>query len=851
MAALCLALFMAVPALAADNDLCPYQPWVDLPSDDILAFLSSDYDSSRPPTVAISKDYAVLVWPAHKIGEIYSYKAMAGKVMTDEQGTFVWFNTGKVHTVDWSDSVSRPSVAVNDSGNVVIAFEGPPQAVSYQACRVSGPDDDPGLDCGEVHLETAFGKAPSVALGNDGTVVMLYQDDASQDLWCRTGSLDGGGTSVTWNNAVQYGQGSNPYVAMDRNGAGVVEVHHGGGNQLYIKVGKRNGGTIAWGGSQEYESDGSTYPTVAVSGQVVIELHQSASRRRTYYRLGVYDDDSVTWRGGSGRHRWGSGDEGDSLPCAAASSDGKLLMSFLNPVTSPYTMLFGGIGGLGYGRICPWPTVSTSPVSHITNTSAMGGGKVTSPGYSEVTARGVCWSFSPDPTTSDSHTNDGVGIGSFTSNLSGLLPETGYWVRAYATNSDGTGYGENVYFNTGQGTPTALTFAPWFVTSEAALAAGAVMDQGAAEVSDRGLCWSTSNNPTIEGDHMSAGSGLGGFEEFISGLTPDTAYHLRAYGLNEYGVGYGADISFKTQPPSLATVYTADPLDITAGSATLGGEVTKQGADPVLERGVVWDSSPHPNLKNQRSEMGSGTGQFSQNLTGFAAETTYYLRAYAINDSGHAFGQEKVFTASDDALPRVITTAPHGETAVSALSGGYVTYGGKSPVTARGVCWSTAPNPDLSGAHTEDGQDMGRFYSAITGLSRESGYYVRAYATNHAGTSYGEEYFFHAAHPAAPKVHTLALSDLTDDSVRVGGEVLSRGGGTVSARGVCWSTSPHPKITDNVANAGAGIGVFSAAIGGLKSETVYYVRAFASNEFGTTYGHTLHFRTTFCQYPCR
>jgi hypothetical protein len=845
------------PALA--NSQCKDQAWIELPSDDILAFLPESWDWTRPFSVALSKNYAVLVWPTSSFGAPFNYKAMVGSLITDDQGTIVWFNTDKVHTVNTSEAVSRPSVAINDSGQVIFAFEAGPENVSYQACQVTGHRDTAALSCGKVYIEIAQGQTPSVALTNDGYAVIVYEGNVFQELWYRTGLFDGNGLSVDWNNGHHYDHGTNPYVAVNHGGDGVVEVHHGSTNwfhpnKLFIKVGRSEDEfyTITWGKSHEYESDG-YLPTVAISGATVIEFHKSAHHNRTYYRYGTYDAyaHTVSWHGGSSRHRYGSGDDGDQNACVAASWDGKLLMSFNNPDTSPSTMIYGGIGGMGYDYTCPWPTVTTNGVSHITLNSAVSGGNVTSPGYSNVTARGICWSTSRNPTTNDSHTKSGKGIGSFTSRLSKLTPQTGYYVRAYATNSHGTGYGDNVYFHTAQGTPTALTFYPFFKTSEGALAGGAITSQGGADVIDRGLCWSKQANPTIQGDCQSAGSGLGGFNEFITGLEPLTNYYLRAYGSNEYGTGYGANQMFTTLHPGLATVFTDDPTGITSSSAILGGEVTKSGSDLVTERGVVWDTSPMPNLSNDKAAVGSGQGVFSQNLTGFTPDVTYYVRAYAINASGHSYGQDKLFTASDDVLPRVVTTAPYGETATSALSGGHVTNPGQSPVTERGVCWSVSPNPDISGPHTEDGSGMGQFHSAITGLSPETGYYVRAYATNSAGISYGDEYFFHAAHPSAPTVHTLAVTESSTTSATVGGQVITQGGAEVSARGICWSTQPHPTLSDNVVQAGSGTGLFQAPISGLTPETVYYARAFATNQYGTSYGHIINFRTTFCPYPCR
>ena len=94
------------------------------------------------------------------------------------------------------------------------------------------------------------------------------------------------------------------------------------------------------------------------------------------------------------------------------------------------------------------PSVTTAEVTSITIKTAMCGGNVTFDGWSEITARGVCWSTSPNPTINDSKTTDGSGIGSFTSNITGLADGTTYYVRAYATNSKGTAYGEEKSFTT-------------------------------------------------------------------------------------------------------------------------------------------------------------------------------------------------------------------------------------------------------------------------------------------------------------------------------------------------------------------------------------------------------------------
>jgi len=84
----------------------------------------------------------------------------------------------------------------------------------------------------------------------------------------------------------------------------------------------------------------------------------------------------------------------------------------------------------------------------ITSASATGGGNISSAGGATVTERGVCWALTASPTISGAHTHDGSGMGSYTSSLTGLTPGTTYHIRAYATNSSGTGYGNDVTIKT-------------------------------------------------------------------------------------------------------------------------------------------------------------------------------------------------------------------------------------------------------------------------------------------------------------------------------------------------------------------------------------------------------------------
>ncbi len=192
------------------------------------------------------------------------------------------------------------------------------------------------------------------------------------------------------------------------------------------------------------------------------------------------------------------------------------------------------------------PTVTTASVSSVTTVSASCGGNVTSDGGSAVTARGVCWAETQNPTTADNSTSDGSGTGSFTSSITGLDPGTKYYVRAYATNANGTAYGNEVSFTTDAVIPTLTTTAISSTTSSSASSGGDVSSDGGSAVTARGVCWAQTQNPTTADNSTSDGSGTGSFTSSITGLDPGTKYYVRAYATNSSGSAYGSEKNFTT-----------------------------------------------------------------------------------------------------------------------------------------------------------------------------------------------------------------------------------------------------------------------------------------------------------------
>ncbi len=495
------------------------------------------------------------------------------------------------------------------------------------------------------------------------------------------------------------------------------------------------------------------------------------------------------------------------------------------------------------------PTVSTGEVTNITTTYALSGGNVLSDGGLAVTARGLCWSNKPGPSLKDTYSTDGSGTGSFITNIINLSPGTKYYVRAYATNSLGTAYGNEVSFTTEtvHTVPTVTTTAATAVTSSSAVSGGNVTNTGGDAVTARGVCWSTSQNPTITNSHTIDGSGSGAYSSNITGLTASTTYYVRAYATNISGTAYGNQISFTTSAAvTLPSLTTAGISSISSNSAVSGGTISSDGGASVTARGVCWSINQNPTISNAHTTDGTGTGTFTSNITGLNASTTYYVRAYATNSAGTAYGDQKSFTTSPSAtVPSVTTANVTNITSTTAISGGNVTSTGGAAVTLRGVCWSTSQNPTIFNAHTSDGSGTGSFVSSLEGLLPSTTYYIRAYATNSQGTAYGNQLSFTTSPTITiPTVTTASVTNITSSTATSGGNVTASGGAAVSARGVCWSTSQNPTLSDNHSTDGSGTGTFVSNLTGLSPSTTYYVRAYATNSQGTAYGNQVSFTTT-------
>ncbi|MCK4664529.1 MAG: hypothetical protein KAT68_16795 [Bacteroidales bacterium] len=495
------------------------------------------------------------------------------------------------------------------------------------------------------------------------------------------------------------------------------------------------------------------------------------------------------------------------------------------------------------------PSLSTGSVSNITTTTASITGNISDLAGNTITQHGHCWSTNQNPTT-DLSTKTTLGTrtsaGDFTSNLTNLSPSTTYYIRAYATSSTGTVYGNQLEFPTLEitGLPTVTTTTINDITVNSAVSGGNVTDDGGATVTAKGVCWSTSSNPTLSDNLTNDGSGTGVFTSNITGLSASTTYYVRAYATNSAGTSYGNQLNFTTFTGITTPTLTTTAISaITENSAVSGGNISYNGGATITARGVCWSTTQNPTISDAFTTDGTGTGSFTSNITGLTANSTYYVRAYATNSTGTAYGNQLEFTTLEiTGLPTVTTTAISSITVNSAVSGGDVTSDGGATVTAKGVCWSTSSNPTLSDNLTNNGLGTGTFVSDITGLTENTTYYVRAYATNSVGTAFSDELTFTTS-SENPIITTKDITSITDNSAVCGGTVIEEGEHGINICGVCYGTSPNPDINGLHTDATYTDSSFTSTMQELSPVTTYYVRAYVISSFVYFYGDEKTFTT--------
>lgn len=309
------------------------------------------------------------------------------------------------------------------------------------------------------------------------------------------------------------------------------------------------------------------------------------------------------------------------------------------------------------------------------------------------------------------------------------------------------------------------------------------------------------------------------------------------------------------------TLTTTTPSSITPTTAVCGGNVTSDGGSTVTSYGICYSTTTiTPTTANSTVAVGAGTGSFSTTVYGLTPSTTYYIRTYATNSVGTSYGALVAITTlvtQTSFPPTVTTTSPTSLNITSSdiALGGNITSIGSSSVTSYGLCYSTTTNPTTSNSTVLGvGSGTGSFLDTIRGLTSSTTYYTRAFATNSAGTSYGNQLTITTEALDLVGLPTVQVISFTPSANGTGGTAVAvvtyNGGSFVNnGLGFNWSTNSNPRSAPlgsascNFINNTSD--TFTTNISGLTAGTTYYLQAYASNGWQSAgYSNVLSFTTS-------
>lgn len=351
-------------------------------------------------------------------------------------------------------------------------------------------------------------------------------------------------------------------------------------------------------------------------------------------------------------------------------------------------------------------TVTTQAVSDIKVTTLTGNGNITSIGSDNCTRRGFCYmeGSSGDPTTANDVVYDdgSFGTGAYEKSITGLTKDSHYRVRAYAINSGGTSYGSTVQTTTDKmGVSTQAISAIGEIT---ATGNGNITDTGGENATKRGVCWKTSSGPDVNDSKSEeiGNFGTGEFTRPMTGLARGEEYHVKAYAYNSGGYSYGSEVTFYTYP-AVTTQAPTDILRADPTTVTANGLIELDEVEDITTRGFKYGKTETDTWT--KSESGSySEGTFSLVITiGLEADTTFYIRAYAIGAWGTKYGSYLEFK----------TAYPYGANKVeikseaTASASDIAAVGGKRSLTIENHLIQTQTVADLiSAAYLADYKDQ-------------------------------------------------------------------------------------------------------------------------------------------------
>lgn len=476
------------------------------------------------------------------------------------------------------------------------------------------------------------------------------------------------------------------------------------------------------------------------------------------------------------------------------------------------------------------PVVTTLSVVNITYSEAKIEGKIEDDGGAKVKDYGFY--FGEDTTTYQKISVD-EQYSHFTYSLTGLSSDKKYWFAAFAKNETGIGRGKWISFSTSELTDAVVvTKEPYDITSTSVSLLGLIASSGNTELKESGFLL---RKNSVQNYTTYACAAIDGEMRLtLTDLEEGTKYLYKAYATNSKGTFYGLEFSFETNVDVVPSVLTNAAHEISYTTATLKGAVLGDGGKPISEYGFYYGENASSLIKKV---VGNGSiGEFALPLSSLSEGHRYMYQAYAKNSKGESRGGLVEFYTIQQEVPSVNTIGVKEVSYSAATVAGAINSLGTSGVQEYGFYYGLTPIPNIK-VVVGSSPTVGKEYTkSLPGLDSGVKYYFTAYAKSGNVEALGEVLSFVTKAP--PVVSTSSQYTLGLRSIVAGGTAQSAS--TISSCGICWSVSDGvPTVADNIVYSSTNTSSFTCTISNCTNSTKYYIRAFASNQDGLSYGETI------------
>lgn len=508
------------------------------------------------------------------------------------------------------------------------------------------------------------------------------------------------------------------------------------------------------------------------------------------------------------------------------------------------------------------PTIAPVTVTGVSANSAKVSSAITKAGNQQIIEHGITLSESEtaaeiaDPNVKkgsiDRTTPTPI---SFDGSFANLKPSTVYYARAFAILESGPVFTPPVKFSTTNIVQAVVkTDGAEGITFNFARLKGSITAKGTYPISEYGLVWSGSANPTtsssskhtIKGDVTQIPTQ---FSVDANGLVANTTYHFRAYAISNGITTYGADLTFNTSGEVQPVVETGDakPSD---KSSYLEGQINQKGTSAISQYGICWSTEANPTVSGAKFVIESDINEVPKKFSGTAENLnpnmTYHYRAFATMNGVTSYGADKTFSTGTNA-PGIITGDVTNLETFSVTLLGRIGSAGSFPVSEIGMVWSSNTNAPAIGSNTKVSKSAvgipipHDFNFMISGLDANVLYYYRAYAISNGQVTYGVTKAFKTKAISLPTVNTLSNYDINvkdrvftfyGNVTKVGTYPITKFGFTYSEGGTAYRATDAQEVVQTFTTPRSNAFLFTNNVPIHRCLVMYY-KAFVIDSKGT------------------